>query len=278
MNIIPIDLLYWGHAREVEAEQIYMHRHDFCQLEFLLSGQRRCLAGKKEDIIFNAGEAVFIPMNKQHAFQAMKKHPCSYFSFKFQLPEYIEQPEQITKINSDFFTAFVCKNLEYIADLSDTNQKYNISMTKSMLISVLAGLLEYAFSKDRNSGKHEILQFMNNKIYQFGASINVEMIADGLNLTVPQLRYRFRKCMKTLPPGEKRYDKPADFIAEKIFNKAKEHLQNTNLSISEISQMMKFNDIYSFSHFFKRNSGMSPLQYRKQLPEKTQDSKTAQPT
>ena len=87
MSFIPIDLLYWGHAKEVDAEQIYMHCHDFCQLEFLLSGQRRCLAGKKEDIIFNAGEAVFIPMGKQHAFQASKKKTCSYFSFKFCILE-----------------------------------------------------------------------------------------------------------------------------------------------------------------------------------------------
>ena len=271
MNFIPIDLLYWGHAQGVDAEQIYMHRHDFCQLEFLLSGQRRCLSGKKECITINAGEAVFIPMGRQHAFQALKNNPCSYFSFKFQLPEYIEQPEHITKIPADFFTAFVSKNLKHIADLSETSQKYNISLTRTMLVTMLAGLLEYILNEEQDNGKHEILQFMDNKIYQFGASINVEMIADGLNLTVPQLRYRFRKCMKTLPPGEKRYDKPADFITEKIFNKAQEHLQNTNLSIGEISQMMKFNDIYSFSHFFKRNSGMSPLQYRKQLPKKSTD-------
>ena len=111
MNFIPIDLLYWGHAQGVDAEQIYMHRHDFCQLEFLLSGQRRCLSGKKEVVIFNAGEAVFIPMGKRHAFQAVKTKPCSYFSFKFQLPEYIEQPEHITKISADFFTAFVSKGV-----------------------------------------------------------------------------------------------------------------------------------------------------------------------
>ena len=271
MNFIPIELLYWGYAKEVDAEQIYKHRHDFCQLEFLLSGQRRCISGKKEEIILNAGEAVFIPMNRQHAFQAVKKEPCSYFSFKFQLPENIEQPADIVKIPADFFTAFVRKNLEHIANLVDTNQKYNISLTRAMLITMLAGLLEYLFNREQNNGKHEILQFMNNKIYQFGASINVKMIADGLNLTVPQLRYRFRKCMKTLPPGEKRYDKPADFITEKIFNKAKEHLQNTDLSISEISQMMKFTDVYTFSHFFKRNSGVSPLQYRKQLPEENID-------
>mgnify|MGYP003307770211 CR=1 FL=1 len=60
-------------------------------------------------------------------------------------------------------------------------------------------------------------------------------------------------------------------LLKDIFNKAKEHLQNKNLSIGEISQMMKFNDIYSFSHFFKRNSGMSPLQYRKQFSEKNTD-------
>ena len=262
MNFIPIEILYWGHAHEVGSEQIYMHCHDFCQLEFCCRGQRKCLSGKKDEIVMEAGDAVFIPMGKQHAFQPFKQKACSYFSFKFHLPADIEQPANIVKIPSDFFTAFVRENLEHIIELTDTTQKYNISHTREMLMMMLAGLLEHIFNKSENNIRYELLQFMRNKIYQFGASINVKMIADGLNLTVPQLRYRFRKCMKTLPAGEPRYENPADFIAAEIFTKAQEHLRTTSLTISEISQMMKFNDIYSFSRFFKHHSGISPLQYR----------------
>jgi len=52
---------------------------------------------------------------------------------------------------------------------------------------------------------------------------------------------------------------------------SKNTLQKTNLSVLAISEKMNFNDIYSFSRFFKNNVGCSPVTYRKNLNEKIEE-------
>lgn len=56
---------------------------------------------------------------------------------------------------------------------------------------------------------------------------------------------------------------PQKYIANIKLNIAKELLETTNLCISEIAQNLGFEDAYYFSNFFKKNVGMSPLNYRK---------------
>lgn len=43
---------------------------------------------------------------------------------------------------------------------------------------------------------------------------------------------------------------------------AKQILQKTNLSVTEVAANLNFADIYSFSRFFKKHTGMSPREYR----------------
>ena len=60
------------------------------------------------------------------------------------------------------------------------------------------------------------------------------------------------------------YDKtPYAFLQEFRINKAEILLLNTSKSVSEIAIACGFSDVYSFSHSFKKHSGMSPLDYRK---------------
>ena len=44
---------------------------------------------------------------------------------------------------------------------------------------------------------------------------------------------------------------------------AKKILLQTNLSVSDLGEQLCFNDIYSFSRFFKNNTGLSPSEFRK---------------
>ncbi|MEO6894365.1 MAG: AraC family transcriptional regulator [Ginsengibacter sp.] len=55
---------------------------------------------------------------------------------------------------------------------------------------------------------------------------------------------------------------PLALINEYILNKAKLLLSSSSLSISEIAYQLKYSDLYSFSHFFKRHISVSPKQYR----------------
>lgn len=55
---------------------------------------------------------------------------------------------------------------------------------------------------------------------------------------------------------------PTYFINEAMVSMAKMHLKKSTLSITEIATFFPFADVQTFSKFFKKNVGMSPLQYR----------------
>jgi AraC-like DNA-binding protein len=55
------------------------------------------------------------------------------------------------------------------------------------------------------------------------------------------------------------------WIDETIALEAKVLLQNKMLTVSQISDMLNFSNQSVFSKFFRANSGMSPVAYRKKL-------------
>ena len=82
----------------------------------------------------------------------------------------------------------------------------------------------------------------------------LEDIASSLGISYSFFRREFkRKC--GISPGQ--------FRLEQKLTKAKELLENTNMSIAEISSRLHFDCIGQFSTFFKKKTGTPPLEYRK---------------
>lgn len=55
----------------------------------------------------------------------------------------------------------------------------------------------------------------------------------------------------------------SDFIFEMLYSDARSLLNNSRLSVQEITSLLYFSDQSAFGKFFKRRSGLSPLDYRK---------------
>ena len=62
---------------------------------------------------------------------------------------------------------------------------------------------------------------------------------------------------------------PKNYLTHLRIRKAKELLLETRDSISYISQSVGFSDSLSFSKFFKKETGLSPLHYRKEFQHDT---------
>ncbi|MGG5210606.1 AraC family transcriptional regulator [Chryseobacterium sp. MIQD13] len=57
----------------------------------------------------------------------------------------------------------------------------------------------------------------------------------------------------------------ATWIVEKTISEAKSLLQNTSVSIKEITYQLGFSEAAHFSNYFKKHTGITPVQYRKEL-------------
>lgn len=124
---------------------------------------------------------------------------------------------------------------------------------------------EYNRSKpffDSNIGKkgnrkNEIFKLFIQLVHQYcGTQREVGFYADKLHVTS---RYLYAVVQGMSDETAK------DIIDRHVVVEMKIMLKNTNLNIKEISDRMKFSDQSFFGQYFKKHTGMSPLQYREQL-------------
>ncbi len=96
-----------------------------------------------------------------------------------------------------------------------------------------------------------IHRFLRNEA---DAKTVIEDLADIAGLSADTLSRRFSKdYKKTLKKA----------INQAIAMRAEKFLRNDELKVKEIAEILKFNDEYYFSKFFKRESGKSPSEFRK---------------
>jgi AraC-like DNA-binding protein len=83
---------------------------------------------------------------------------------------------------------------------------------------------------------------------------NVQFYADKLFIS---RKYLTKVINKTV------FKSPRDIIHQVLAVEARLLLKNPNLNISEVASKLSFSDQASFSKFFKKHAGRSPLEYKK---------------
>jgi AraC family transcriptional regulator, exoenzyme S synthesis regulatory protein ExsA len=97
----------------------------------------------------------------------------------------------------------------------------------------------------------------------FTFNLTIEQYATLACKSVPTFKREFRKIFQ---------DSPARWVTKKRLNLAKELLENTNLSVAEITFECGFENQTHFSRIFKEKIGMSPLKFRMSLPVRAEAS------
>ena len=97
----------------------------------------------------------------------------------------------------------------------------------------------------------EVKEYIDNYA---GVNISLDDISQRLHCSKSYIIRSFRKKYDTTPYA---------YIQVKKINFAKTMLTESEMSISEISDQLGFCDSHYFSRFFKQNTQMSPIDYRK---------------
>jgi two-component system response regulator YesN len=92
-----------------------------------------------------------------------------------------------------------------------------------------------------------------------GADLNLVVLAEAVHLNTSYLSRLFHK-----ETGEKLYD----YISNLRMKKAKEQIMQGTRKIQDIAKEVGYESVQSFNRAFKKNTGVSPLDYRAGLEDK----------
>lgn len=149
--------------------------------------------------------------------------------------------------------AQVCKRMEQIARISGTGFSLPASIT-AKTYELLTMLSEIVFNKKpRSSAYRKIepaLQCIANR--QIG-TITVSELSELCSLSQSGFRKLFRQEMDI---------SPIRYIQERTLNRIVTLLSTSDISITEVAIESGFQDLFYFSRFFRKMTGMSPSQWR----------------
>ncbi|HHY82988.1 MAG TPA: helix-turn-helix domain-containing protein [Clostridiales bacterium] len=129
----------------------------------------------------------------------------------------------------------------------------NESDVEAFYQSIAERLLQ-AEEDNQLAGSSKIIEFINSYIINhLDEELSLNKFAELLNYHPSYLSRVFKQEMGI---------SFSDYLTGIRVEKAKELLQQNDLKISAIATMLGFEDASYFTRFFKKNTGMAPLEYR----------------
>lgn len=118
----------------------------------------------------------------------------------------------------------------------------------------------------RGSEIHVLQAFRRLVELHFRSRLGVGDYADLLGVSYERLH---RICRRNLQHS------PLQLIHRRMMREAADWLERSGRSVQQIAHLLGFHDSAEFSHFFKRNSGLSPSAYRQQVRNHSAASRPA---
>ena len=99
-------------------------------------------------------------------------------------------------------------------------------------------------------------EFLNLLVHHYKTQHQVDFYADKIAISTRYLTQIVKRLSGQTV---------SEYIFQLVYSEARQLLRQPNLSIQEIALQLNFSDQSAFGKFFKRNSGSSPLEFRKTL-------------
>ena len=270
MKFINCHLLHWSMASG-KVPAIVEHVHSYYQIEFCIGGEIKFFSGGSK-FKLKSNEWMLIPPGTPHA-MVYEGRNLKYYSFKFEINNFFEHPEKrlffqgVTPLNN-----FLADTLATLHP-ADKDLFLPINENRPVLEALLLSMVQQTLSPvdSKSDSQPELLSDLANLTADSGAMLNVQSAAELMNMSVSQLKYRYKKVAPEYAPTIK------DFIDRELMRQIDRFLFYSNLSLGEIASQTAFGNIYTFSRFVKRLTGESPGLRRQRkvnkilIPNRTQE-------
>jgi len=222
---------------------------DLYFLHYVLDGEG-FFNGKK----VKAGEGFYITPELTHEYFPAEEKPWRYFWVAFKGDKAEEICKKHIKINP--YGIFEFPSRRAVTDIIDMifEEKECLSNTKAVGYFYL--LLSAQENRLNNNPNLYVENAKNYIDANYSQNPTVTEIADVLSISDRYLYNLFIKyeCIS-----------PKQYLNDVKIKRASRLLKMTNQTISEIALSVGYDDIFAFSKFFKKNTGLSPTEYRKNI-------------
>lgn len=140
---------------------------------------------------------------------------------------------------------------EIVDNIKNDENEYLISGRIYSLLCDISSVSERSAQDDKLISINNAKQYMKEHL---GECLTVSSMAKAAHLSPSYFSKLFKEATGS---------SPYDFLLNLRLEKAKELLHQTNLSVSEIAYQTGFNSDANFIYFFKKETNISPLKFRK---------------
>ncbi len=132
-----------------------------------------------------------------------------------------------------------------------------IEQLREQVHKILSGALAYRNSQSMGQYKNLIRQAKEYLAHNYtNPDLSLNDVSTQVNLSASHFSVVF---------SQETYQTFKEFLTELRINKAKELLRMTTLRSAEIAYQVGYNDPHYFSSVFKKNTGLSPIEFRSQI-------------
>ena len=254
----------------IKGGEIMEHTQACDEITLAVSGRAKIFSGESV-YEMEAGQIHFIRTGQYHKIVADDAENFRYYCIGFLPGEDngIRAFLDAVKDKTDFLVedqggiqTLMSRLLEefYIRDAeSDHMIHLYFSQMLILLYRILSGSSREKLTKintsTSNQAVYRALRYVDSEFWHLE---KVSQVAQALNYSEYYLSHVFRQKMDMTMK---------DYLLQKKITAAANLLKTGNMSITEISDQLRFASLHSFGMAFKRCMGLSPTEYRKKMQE-----------
>lgn len=232
------------------AGKVPPHTHPFWQLEIATRHHIRYSINGLHDLL-NSGDMLLIPPGIEHEF-IYEQPRVTWISVKFEYNgSAVETPRASVMRQSQFTDKFTAALKTMVT--GTILKPYEKVFVEGWIETLFTFIRSADFLEEEDESSQFVRKVTDRVMEKGGRPVSINDLANQLSYTRSHISKQFK-----LHTGESL----KSYIDRIRVEKAKEMLRYEDLQITEIAEVLGYQDIFSFSRFFKRHTGISPREFK----------------
>lgn len=224
-------------------------------VEYVIKGEGYI---RLDDISFSAseGDIYILPAGRKHIYYSDDKNPWEkiWFNIRGDLIEKLMESYNIKHVYHVRGLNLYSRFKDFIDTAKTAADSNEVSrLCAQCFLKIVQEISEYVNAGSIYKSSAARLKEKIDGLTEFGMSF--DSLIEDMHYTKSHIIRAFKAEFKITPYS---------YLLEKKMSVAKMMIENTNMSIMEISDFLGFSDCHYFSNFFKKYTGISPKKYRRE--------------